>query len=1177
MKITYRILIINFAIVFLVIGSAAFAFYSIMYSVLTSQHSKYLLNSTNDFIYVYRESIDNTEEDFLYLLKNGINQKFSSEQLFEKNIDFIFKTNPSNVILNKSYKENVYLPDKLFSLDKFLTDNPFAVTKTYKNEDSSTYYYGRIIDSYTLNGFSKRIGADIALVLNNSISQSSNESQNQKFLFSLNKAYKDLALKNNFEVFSQKDETTDILVALCKPSSNVEDLNNNFQFLVFTTLNEAVDLRSSLKNILIIIGFSGILISLILTILFTDKIRKQISDLSKATEVIKTGNFQNKISIKSKDEIGELATAFNLMVTELEKNQKSKNEYSDFITMLNQNPSLKEISDAALDKIINICGFIVGALYTVEEDGIKIASSFGIEKGHSSLDSNFINDVIHKRELIELEFNENPPSIKTGVIKVDLKYLTLVPILYNNKVIAILELCGADKPGDAAKDYLSNIQEQLAIGLTNAIAFVQLEKLVMELKQLNEDYQKQNIQIRKQNETLVDLHKKLKEKAEELEIQKQKAEESTKLKSQFLASMSHELRTPMNSILGLTELMLEESNLIGKNRERIEVVLRSGKRLMNLINDILDLSKIEAGKMELHEENMLLDDLIKEVEHSVSPLFKNKKIEFRVIKDTHTSIIINTDRGKVMQVLINLLGNAIKFTESGYVELKISAAENKELLFIVTDTGIGIIENDQKVIFDEFRQVDGTITKKYGGTGLGLTICKKIADLLQGSISVSSKPGIGSSFTFTIPLNFIEKIEQEGKPRLNVEKLLKNRENPILVIDDNQGPRDTIGQYLTSRSYEVIYAENGEQGINEAIKRQPLLIVLNIMLTQKDGWRILQKLKNNSATIDIPIILVSMLGDKNIGYDLGALEYLFKPFNSELLFTTITKLEKMAKKRIKKVTIVDDDELEFENFKNEFKNKDIRVDYIKESELAFSRILETQPDLIIIDLMMPKVDGVTLTNKLKTNRETKHIPIIFSTTKNITEEENDTLNNIVERITIQIKGHPLDILKIIRDRITSHEFYLASENKMDGDEQAPSGGENFLIEEIKRNYIGQVLVVDDDPDTLFTINEILESCNCKAYLVKGGKECLNMLEQVTPDIILLDIMMPEMDGFQTINKIKMHPKWAHIPVFAVTAKAMLEDKEVILRNGFDDYVPKPINAGILSMKIKQVFMNLKLS
>jgi signal transduction histidine kinase/DNA-binding response OmpR family regulator/HAMP domain-containing protein len=1175
MKITYRILFINFAIVFLVIGSAAFAFYSIMYSVLTSQHSKYLLNSTNDFIYAYREAVDNTDDDFLYLVKNGINQKLSSQQLLEKNIDFILKTNSSNLIVNKSYKGNVYVPDKPLSLEEFISYNPLALIKTYRDKDGSIFYYGRIIDSYALNEFSKRIGADIALIWNNSISLSSNESQNQKFLFSLNKAYKELVLKSNFEVYSQKDESTDILVTICKPSSSIEDMHNNFQFLVFTTLNEAVDLRSSLKDILIIIGLCGILISLILSLLFTDKIRKQIKDLSKATEVIKTGNFQNKIIIKSKDEIGELGRAFNLMVTELEKNQKSKNEYSDFITMLNQNPSLREISDAALGKIIKICGFIIGALYIVEEDGIKITSSFGIEKVQNPVNSDFISDVIQKRKLIELEFNENPPSVKTGAIKIDLKYISLVPIIYNNKVIAVLELCGAEKPSKAAKDYLSNIQEQLAIGLTNSIAFVQLEKLVTELKQLNEDYQKQNVQIRKQNETLVDLHKKLKEKAEELAIQKQKAEESTKLKSQFLASMSHELRTPMNSILGLSELMLEESNLVGKSRERIEVVLRSGKRLMNLINDILDLSKIEAGKMELHEERVLLEDLIKEVEHSISPLLKDKTIDFRIIRDTNTSIVINTDRGKVTQVLINLLGNALKFTQSGFVELKISSTENKDLIFIVTDSGIGITEHDQTVIFDEFRQVDGTITKKYGGTGLGLTICKKIADMLQGSISVSSKPGQGSSFTFIIPLNFIERIEKEGSS-INAEKLLENRRNPILVIDDNAGPRDTIGQYLISRNYEVIFAENGEQGMKEAIKRQPLIIILNVMLTQKNGWEILNELKDNNATSNIPIILVSMLADRNVGYDFGAFEYLVKPLKSESLFTTITKLENLTNRKIKKITIVDDNEWAFENFKKEFNKNTIRIDYIKESELAFSRIMETQPDLVIIDLIMPKVDGITLANKIKTNRETKHIPLILVSSKDISEEEKNVLNNVVEKITERTKGHPLDILKIVRDRITIHEFYLASEKKVDMHEES-SGEESILIEEIKRNYLGQVLVVDDDPDTLFTINEILESCNCKTFLVKGGKECLNILEQITPDLILLDIMMPEMDGFQTINQIKMHPKWAQIPVFAVTAKAMVEDKEVILRNGFDDYIPKPINSGILSMKVKKILMNLKLS
>jgi signal transduction histidine kinase/CheY-like chemotaxis protein len=1143
-----------------------------MYSVLTSQHSKYLLNSTNDFIYAYREAIDNTEEDFFYLLNNGIDQKFNSQQLIEKNIDFLLKANSSRIIINKTYKGNVNISDKPFSLEEFITKNPLSVIKTYKNEDGTYYYYGRIIDYLALNEFNKRIGADIALVRNNAISQISNESQNGKFISSLNNAFKDLISKNNFDIYSQKDEATDILVTICKPSTNIEELNNNFQFLIFTSLNEAVDLRSSLKDILVIIGFSGIILSLILTFVFTDKIRKQISDLSKATEVIKTGNFQNKILIKSKDELGELANAFNLMVTELEKNQKSRNEYSDFITLLNQNPSLKEISDAALRKIIDTCGYIIGALYTVDQGNIIIASSYGLEKGIITTNSNFIESVIHNKELLEISFAENPPTISTGLLNLELKYLTLVPIVYNNKVIAVIELSGTDKPKNEAKDYLNKIQEQLAIGLANAIALVQLEKLVTELKLLNEDYQKQNIQIRKQNEALIDLHKKLKEKADEIEIQKQKAEESTQLKSQFLANMSHELRTPMNSILGLSELMLEESSINAKNRERTEVVLKSGKRLMNLINDILDLSKIEAGKMELHEEYVLLEDLIKEVEHSISPLTTNKKIDFRVIRDTYTSIIINTDRGKVTQVLINLLGNAIKFTESGYVELKISSIDHKEIIFNITDSGIGISENDQKVIFDEFRQVDGTITKKYSGTGLGLTICKRIADLLKGSISVSSNPGVGSSFVFKIPLNFIERIEQESKSGFNIEKLLANRKNPILVIDDNPEARFTIGQFLISRGYEVVYAADRMQGMSEAINRQPFIIILNVMLKQKDGWDILNELKYTNSTKGIPIVLISILGDKNIGYEIGAFEYMVKPFNSDLIFVTMTKLESMNKKNIKKIIIVDDDEHVLENIKNVIKKENVKLDYINDSEIAFSRILESQPDLILIDLMMPKVDGITLTNKLKSDKETRHIPIILTTRKNITAEERNNLNNIVENITVTTKGHPLDILKAVRDRITLHEFYCASENKNNGNIQIH---ENEIFEDNK--ILGQVLVVDDDPDTLFTINEILESCNCKTFLVTGGKECLKMLEQVTPDLILLDIMMPEMDGFQTINQIKLHPRWANIPIFAVTAKAMVEDKEVILRNGFDDYIPKPINSSVLSIKIRKVFANLNLS
>ncbi len=994
-------------------------------------------------------------------------------------------------------------------------------------------------------------------------------------LFALNTAFKNLDTKKNFRVFSQKAEVTDILVTICTPSSTVEELNNNISFLVFTPLNEAADLRSSLKQIMLIIGFSGILISLILTFLFTDRIRKQISDLSKATEIIKDGNFHEKIIIKSKDELGELANAFNIMVTELEKNQKSKNEYSEFMTMLNQNPSLKEISDAALGKIINTCGFIIGALYIIGEDGIKIAGSYGIAKEQTPDNYDFFESVIRKKEMVELKFDENPPLLTTGSIKIELRYLMLFPIIYNSKVIGILELSGTDKPGIEAKEYISNVQEQLAIGLTNAIAFVQLEKLVTELKQLNEDYQKQNIQIRKQNETLVDLHKKLKEKADELEIQKEKAVESTKLKSQFLASMSHELRTPMNSILGLTELMLEEDIIKGKNRERIEVVLKSAKRLMNLINDILDLSKIEAGKMEIHNENVLLEDLIKEVEYSISPLLINKKIDFRVFRNIDTSIITNTDRGKVTQVLINLLGNAVKFTATGSIELEILSEEDKKLVFKIIDTGIGISEEDQKVIFDEFRQVDGSITKKYSGTGLGLTICKKIADLLEGSISVKSEHGKGSTFIFSVPLNFVNRSESIIKTPEIIIETVENKIDPILVIENDEEVRNTIGQYLSSRGNNVLFAVDGTESLEKAKNHQPGIIVLDIMLPGKNGWDILRELKISESTKEIPIILISIMGDKNLGYSLGAYDYFIKPFVPDLLLSSVSKIEGIIKKRIDKIAFVDSDESEYEKLTNDFRNKKTRIDFIRDSNLAYNRIIETQPDLAIINLVMPKADGITLTYKLKANKETKHIPVILCNNKDISYEEKILLNNIVEKITTKSKGHPLDVLKVVRDRIKMNEVWSAPEKNIIEIEEPDTPSENNNLTKKQKTVIGEILVVDDDPDTLFTINEILESCNCKTYLVKGGRECLSMLEKITPDIILLDIMMPEMDGFQTIANIKMHPRWINIPVFAVTARAMLDDKEVILKNGFDDYIPKPINSSVLSFKIKKALSNLK--
>ena len=864
------------------------------------------------------------------------------------------------------------------------------------------------------------------------------------------------------------------------------------------------------------------------------------------------------------------------MLDELKKNQRAKNEYSEFITLINQNASLNEISNAALNKIIDTCGFLVGALYSIDDGEVSLICSYGLaSKDHEHERNDFYKKIIKTKETIEIASANALPTIQTGTLDLKLTYLLLLPVIYNSKVIAILELASLNPPNSDAKDYLERIKEQLAIGITNAKAVVQLENFVNELKLLNDEYQKQNIQIKKQNTTLLEMSNQIKTKAEELALQKEKAEDSTRLKSQFLASMSHELRTPMNSILGLTELILDKAQLSAKNKERLEVVLKSGKRLMSLINDILDLSKIEAGKMEIHEEDVLLEEIIEEVSTTASPLASEKGLSFYIKRNCNTSLIINTDRVRVTQVLINLIGNAIKFTQSGKVELSVSFNQEKMLLFSVSDTGIGISEENKKIIFEEFRQIDGTTSKKYGGTGLGLTISKKILDLIDGKIWVSSIEGEGSVFSFTIPIRYQQEKIKPSKSRVNPEVLRKNARNPVLIIDDDPEVRYTIGQYLISNGFETIYAEDGDTGLKLAHEKQPFAITLDLLLPNTDGWSILKELKENPVTKDIPVILVSIIGDKNVGYELGAFEYFIKPISAEKLLSAFTKLEALAKKIIHKIVIVDDDELEFEMFKKEFNNEDVIIEYIQDSEFAFNKIAEVQPDLIILDLMMPKIDGITLSHKLKSNSKTKHIPIIISTAKNLTEAEYISLKATVEEITFKSNGHPLDVLKAVRDRINLQEN--------DGFPILKSEVENVVIpyglddRELVGDFYGEVLIVDDDPDTLFTLNEMVQATGCKTHTAKGGSECLKIIENIKPDLILLDIMMPEMDGFQTLKNIRRNNDLAGIPIYAVTAKAMVGDKEIILKHGFNDYIPKPVNTKIISSKIAQLFSKIKSS
>lgn len=1180
MKISLRILLINFLIVVVIITSAAVAFYSLMYNVISQKQSEQLLYSVNNFTFRFNEEIQSTDEAFGEVLKKNSSSFLPADLDGEKKLDFILKTSgkQSFEVIDKTGKKDLLSLLNNNDLKSFFNQNPHLLIREFQAQNGSYYYYGRAIDAEFLTQLAKKINSEIAFVINNSTIEISNAPANLNHTFALNEAYLNLSTKSNFEIYHSEKDKSDLLVTIYR-ANILYNPNKKVEFLIFSSLSAATSLSDNIKEVLMIIGLSGIVLSLILTLLFTSKLRRQITELSEATEKTKRGDFKNKIKIKSTDEIGKLGEAFNLMLDELEKNQRAKNEYSEFISLINQNPTLSEITDAALKKIVGTCHFTTGALFTVEDDTLHLKSSHGINPEQININKNinFYKPVIERKETLEINSSDLLPIVETGIFKIEIKNLLVLPVIYNNNVIAVLELGSVDKPSSEAKEYLSKIQEQLAIGITNANALVQLENFIAELKQLNVDYQQQNIQVRKQNESLLELHQRLKEKADELAIQKQKAEESTQLKSQFLASMSHELRTPMNSILGLTELIIEKSSLDDKNKERLQVVYKSGKRLMNLINDILDLSKIEAGKMELREEDVLLEEILEEVETTINPLVTEKSLEFNIIRDTNTRILVNTDRGKITQVLINLLGNAIKFTHQGSIELKISTTVEKMLQFDVKDTGIGISEENQKIIFEEFRQIDGSTTRRYGGTGLGLAITKKIIELLKGKIWLKSESERGSTFSFTVPLIPAQAKTLTAEVQVNINTLIKNRSNPILVIDDDPEVRYTIGQYLISKGYSVEYAENSDDGIKKAIELQPFAITLDIMMPDKDGWTVMKELKENEETKDIPVILISITGDKNLGYGLGAFEFFIKPLSADKLLSALSRLEMLAHKSIQKVVIVDDDELEFEKFKREFKNDNIRIEYIQDSEFAFNKIAEVQPDLIIVDLMMPKIDGITLSHKLKSSSKTKHIPIIISTAKDISDEEKKSLSNIVDDITIKSKGHPLDVLKVVRDRIKLQEISYLNESSYSTapKSDSPKIVETKSKEDENSSPRGEIVIVDDDPDTLFTINEIVRSLNFKTKLARSGMECLQILQKQTPDLILLDIMMPAMDGFQTLKNIKANDKWKSIPVYAVTAKAMTGDKEIIIKSGFDDYIPKPVNSAIISFKIEQLLLKIK--
>lgn len=1164
MKLNIRFLLTTFFIVLIISISSTFIFYSLVNKLLVDQQSKTLKNAATNLAFSFQTELQKTDEEFRKLIPKLNN--FRSIELDSTNIDYIFTLVNDSLINTKEFKvrSNSYLNIRTSSFQKFFTENQASYLRYAQLKDGKTFYYGRVISEQLLNNFRDKINAEVALVVNDAQIEVSMPENNQTRLTSILSSANELKRKNNFDIYTEELSDADFVAILYSPKLvSVPQLR--VSFIVFEAFEEGVEFRNTLQIVMLLIVLAGTAITFIIVLVSTTKLRKQIDALSKAAEETGAGNLDHRVPIISKDEIGHFGETFNKMMDELVKKKKAEKEYSEFLALINQNPTLKEIADAALRNILKSTNLTFGALYLIENINLRLISSYGIGKYSFKLeDLDFINDAMEKREVVELSFQDNYPEVKTNTTSVKIKYLVVYPVIYNKEVVAVLKLACESKPTINIKEFINTIHEQLAVGLVNAKSFEQLENLVVELKKLNEEYQKQNKQIVEQNDELRTLHNQLKEKAAELVKQKEKALELTKVKSDFLASMSHELRTPLISILGLTELMLKDSGVVIKVKDRLGIVNRNGKKLLGLINNILEFSKFESGKIDIKKETCILNDLVEEIKSNVFQLAFEKNLKLVFALPENETIILNTDKNKLEQIILNLIVNAIKFTDSGFIEIKCDVRNQTDLFFEVVDTGIGISEEDQKLIFKEFKQVDGSTSRKYNGAGLGLAICKKYVELLGGALTLKSKIGKGSSFSFILQDSVLEASINKEHKFLTIDSLTENQEQnqsvklPVLLITDSPATKNIIRDYLTSYS---IFCESSNTFIDaEKLIKNKIYSAIIINPTEQSFSFItkIKSIKNNNTT---PIIIVKIFEEHQYGWQPNIYDYVVATDYEKDLHKTIDNISMRTNRNISTALIIT--QLIKDDTSATFSTGNTVINRVAINEITETNKF-TKTDIIFIDVDSIKERSFELCYMINSGKELKECLIVFILPNILDEKVAENLVVEYERIGSKVKMHPLDILKVIRDRLN-----LANNSKRNNELIIEEKTETVVELEKKKTKKSKptILIVDDDDDALFTVGEYVKELDYDTIFAHNGMECLLMLNHVIPDLIFLDIMMPQMDGFETIKRIRSENRFSKLPVVALTAYAMLDNQNVIEKNGFNDLITKPIDFQLLASKI----------
>lgn len=870
--------------------------------------------------------------------------------------------------------------------------------------------------------------------------------------------------------------------------------------------------------------------------------------------------------------------------------------------------TLEEFTQSIIEFICNYLNQQIGILYIFQNNTLNPYASYAFKLNSEiqpiNIGEGIIGQSALEKKIITIKnIPDDYIKIKSGLGEIKPKSLTIIPIYNDSFLKCVIEIGALESLSDLDLRFLELISKNISITINSIQANEQLKELLEETQRQSEELEVQQEELREfndmlqdKNSMLIDSEESLKDQKNELNkinqtlidnniiLEKTKQELITKAdeleitgkyKSEFLANMSHELRTPLNSIIILSELLSQNKNrtLGAKDIEFSKIIFNSGKDLLNLINDILDLSKIESGKVEMDISNIDIDDLTQ----SLYLLFKEqanlKSINFEI--NNYSNIKnISSDHQKLSQILKNFLSNAFKFTsKNGSVSLEIKKLDHnlkikektfekdKYIVFSIKDSGIGIPIEKQEIIFEAFRQADGTTKRKFGGTGLGLSISKNLANNLGAEIALKSEPENGSEFILYLPINLNENntVEdlnsdinyQDNKNIYEDNNIIPKDEKVILVIEDNIDFLNILVDFIRSLNYKCIAATDGLTGLKYAKEHKPVAIILDMNLPDISGEEVLSRLKNDSDLNKIPVQVISGFDKQNDVIELGAIGFIKKPINKNDLINQFKTIENIINKDLNKVLIVEDDENQNKAISELISKETIQTYSVLSGTEALNFLESDKVDCIIIDLGLPDMSGYDLIKNIRSNENLKEISIIVYTGKELTKEENNSILKLSNAIIVKSDNS--------HERLLDETLlFLHRVNNLSKDNKINISLEN-LEDEILENK--SVLIVDDDIRNIYSLVGVLEQEKMQCITAENGEAALKILNQqnIHIDIILMDIMMPVMDGIEATKEIRKLKQFRDVPIIALTAKAMKGDKEKCLEVGMSDYISKPVN------------------